>query len=65
MQKLIPFEIVENDVNMDEESNADTNTKNSTTETELKADEQTGKRRLMRKAAIEGQDLRRIREQYL
>ena len=51
---------------MDEESNADTNTKkNSTTETELKADEQTGKRRLMRKAAIDGQDLRRIGEQYL
>ena len=66
LQKLIPFEIVENDVNMDEESNEDTDTKkNSTNETELRADEKTGKKRLMRKAAIERQHLRRIREQYL
>jgi hypothetical protein len=66
LQKMIPFEIVENDVNVDEEiSDSDKNTEqNNTPEIELTANEATRSRRSTRKAAIEGENLRRICEQY-
>ena len=64
LQRLIPFEIVQDDVDKHEEG--DDNDKNAeqhnTTETESRADERKGSRR--RKAAIDGENLRRIREQY-
>ena len=62
LQKMIPFEIV----TMDEEiSDSDKNTEqNNTPEIELTANEATGSRRSTRKAAIEGENLWRIRKQY-
>jgi hypothetical protein len=66
LQRLIPFEIVQDDVDKHEEG--DDNDKNAeqhnTTETESRADERKGSRRPTRKAAIDGENLRRIREQY-
>jgi hypothetical protein len=66
LQRLIPFEIVQDDVDKHEEG--DDNDKNAeqhnTTETESRADERKGSRRPTRKAVIDGENLRRIREQY-
>ena len=66
LQKLIPFEIVEHKDAMEEEGNAEgTSTeKGETMETELEMEEQSAGRKSPRKAAIEGQALRRLREQY-
>ncbi|CAB4041514.1 Hypothetical predicted protein [Paramuricea clavata] len=65
LQKLIPFEIVQDDVDKHEGDDNDRNAEqHNTTETESRADERKGSRRPTRKAAIDGENLRRIREQY-
>ncbi|CAB4030027.1 integrase core domain, partial, partial [Paramuricea clavata] len=63
LQKLIPFEIVQDDVDKHEGDDNDRNAEqHNTTETESRADERKGSRRPTRKAAIDGENLRRIRE---
>ncbi|CAB4006307.1 PREDICTED: uncharacterized protein LOC100197852 [Paramuricea clavata] len=65
LQRLIPFEIVQDDVDKHEGDDNDKNAEqHNTTETESRADERKGSRRPTRKAAIDGENLRRIREQY-